>query len=104
MSSRHLSYFGKPGFRRASITIGAPKLLWFLTTVLAAAWMSAAGSNRVNVVHRKFTGLTDARSGSSVTTTRGQSANAGSRASLAAAPGSDANDGAPTTRHPAQKT
>ena len=41
--------------------------------------MSAAGSNRVNVVHRKLTGLAVARRGSSERTTSGQPANAGMR-------------------------
>jgi hypothetical protein len=34
----------------------------------SAAWMSAAGSNRVNVVHRKFMALRAARAGSSLST------------------------------------
>ena len=39
--------------------------------------MSAAGSKRVNVVHRKFMSLRVARAGSSLTTISGQPANAG---------------------------
>src|SRR5687768_3804393 len=66
--------------------------------------MSDAGSNRVNVVHKKFIVLADARAGSSVITTSGQPANAGSAASRAAAPCSTVYDGAPATRHPPQKT
>ena len=52
--------------------------------------MSAAGSKRVNVVHRKFIELAAARTGSSVTTTSGQPAKTGSAAKRAAAPGSAA--------------
>src|SRR5919106_5242466 len=66
--------------------------------------MSAAGSKRVNVVHRKFIELAAARAGSSVTTRSGHDANAGSDARRAAAPGSVEYPGAPTTRHPSQNT
>ena len=52
--------------------------------------ISAAGSNRVNVVHRKFIGLLAARRGSSVKTTSGHPANAGCDAKRAAASGSRA--------------
>ena len=51
--------------------------MWLRTTRWAAEWMSAAGSKRVKVVHRKFMSLRVARSGSSLTTTSGQPANAG---------------------------
>src|SRR5215510_204452 len=61
--------------------------------------MSAAGSNRVKVVHRKLTADAAARLGSSVITTRGQSANAGCSAKLAAS----AEGVAPTIKHPGQK-
>src|SRR5262245_15132946 len=66
--------------------------------------MSAAGSKRVNVVQRKLIGLSDALAGSSVTTTSGHAAKAGSPANRAAAPGSVLNAGPPTTRHPPQNT
>ena len=44
---------------------------------VAAAWMSAAGSKRVKVVHRKFMALAAARRGSSVSTSSGQPRKAG---------------------------
>ena len=38
---------------RASRAIGALKAGWLRTSSTLAAWMSAAGSNRVNTVQRK---------------------------------------------------
>src|SRR5690348_16865618 len=66
--------------------------------------MSAPGSKRVKVVHRKFIALRVARAASSERMTSGQPAKTGSRASRAAAAGSDAYGGPEMTRHPPQKT
>src|SRR5688572_7825633 len=66
--------------------------------------MSAAGSKRVNVVQRKLMSLRVAPAGSSVSTTSGQPANAGSSASLAGAAGPAAKAGPPMTRQPPQNT
>ena len=78
--------------------------MWLRTMRFSAAWMSAAGSKRVKVVQRKFIGLLTARAGSSVTTTSGQSASAGSRASRLGASVSAEYAGPRTTRQPGQKT
>src|ERR1041385_2193303 len=59
----------------------------------SAAWMSAAGSNRVKVVHRKFIVLAAARAGSSVKMISGQSRNAGSAAMRAGASASSVRGG-----------
>ena len=67
--------------------------------------MSAAGSKRVNVVHRKLIALRAARAGSSVRTTAASRRTPGARARRAAAPRIVARSaGPPTTRQPPQKT
>ena len=72
VSGSHETSRGNPGFVRASISTGASWTTWWRTTRVAAAWTSAAGSKRVNVVHRKLMGLAAARVGSSVRTRSGQ--------------------------------
>src|SRR5690606_24778094 len=104
VSGSQLTSFGYQGFMRASMTIGGVRATWCLTSSVRAAWMSAAGSNRVNVVQRKLTVLATARSGSSLTTTSGHSAKAGWAAMRAGASASSAYDGASTTRQPGLKT
>ena len=79
VSGSHETSLGKEGLVRASISTGGSWTTWWRTTRVAAAWTSAAGSNRVKVVQRKFIGLAAARAGSSVTTTSGHDANADSR-------------------------
>ncbi len=61
MSGSHETSFGYQGFMRASMSTGGSWTTWWRTTRVAAAWMSAAGSKRVNVVHRKFIGARRAR-------------------------------------------
>ncbi len=74
------------------------------TTRVDAAWTSAAGSKRVNVVHRKFMALRAARSASSVRTTSGHRRNAGCDAARAGRSGSSAAETPPATRQPRQNT
>ena len=69
-----------------------------------AAWMSAAGSNRVKVVQRKFMGLRAAFSASSTTTINGQSAKSRRLATRSAHSGFCSKVGPETTRHPRQNT
>src|SRR6185436_12527125 len=76
-SAAHDSSAGKPGFSRASMRMGAMNDTWLRDSRRSAAWMSAAGSKRVNVVHKKFIALRAARRGVSVRTRRGQLANDG---------------------------